>query len=124
VDDASHLWPEISGNPPSSRSGAETLAGEAAANDLDTDAVAVVPESLASQFSNVVVAGHVRPVLSEDGPLEGFNFTKGEVLESGSLHSEGEGTNAAEKVEDIHLPSLGVSRWVDINADALGLISN
>jgi hypothetical protein len=51
---------------------------------------------------NVVVAGHVGPVLREDGAAVGVKLDELDGSHPGSLEAEGESADPAEQVEDIH----------------------
>lgn len=74
---------------------ADVLAGEPSADDIGKSSGSV-------KGPNVVVAGDVGPVLSEDGPAERVELDELDGAHPGSLKSEAEAPDAAEQVEDIH----------------------
>lgn len=95
-DDPEHVGPEINGDAPSLRGGAEGLAGKAAANNVNGAGEA--------GCSDIGMAGDARPMLGENSPTKGLNLTEGNGSHAGALEPETEGTDSAEKVEDIHSP--------------------
>jgi hypothetical protein len=93
IDEPLHFGPEINGRSPSSRRGAEGLAGEAAANSIDP--------TEAGKLSNVGVTGDLRPVACEHSPTEGVDLAKSDSSHPGSLETESEGADPGKEVEDI-----------------------
>ena len=80
---------------------AERLAGVAAADEVDIERV----ELLVGELTNVFKARHLRPVLGEDLAAPGVNFALRDNPHSGPLGGEVKPADAAEKGEDIHMPS-------------------
>ena len=78
---------------------ANVLAGEAAADDINADAV--TNKSVCGEGSHVVINRNLRPVLRQDPPAVGLDLAKGDGLEATSpLQPEREAANSREKVED------------------------
>lgn len=73
-----------------SGSGANVLAWEAAADDLDADGVSVVPEALACNISDILVTRDAWPVFREDSPAERIEFAKGNSSHPRSFEPEAE----------------------------------
>ena len=92
-DDPKHFGPKVFGDPSSSRSSAKGLAREASTHEIGADD---------RHLSDVVVAGDVRPVLSENRPAPGIDLAECDGSHPGSFEPEGEAADSAEKVEDIH----------------------
>ena len=57
--------------------------------------------------SNVVVAGHMRPMATQDGAGERGGLTECDRLEAGAFEAEGKPADAAEQVKDKHKLDLG-----------------
>jgi hypothetical protein len=93
IDEALHLGPEIGRGASSSRSCAEWLAREPAA---DGGGVEV------GKLANVGMARDIGPVLGEHASAERVDLDKSDRPHSGSLQSEGKSANSAKEVEDIH----------------------
>lgn len=84
---------------------ADILAGESSANNLNASCVPVIPEALARKLSDVSVTGDTRPVFCEHTLAIWVNFAERDGSHSRSFEPEGEAADAAEQIEDIHLPS-------------------
>jgi hypothetical protein len=98
TDNPEHVGPEINSDSASSRGGAEGLAGESAADEVDRTSKA--------GGSNIDVAWDARPVFCEHAPAEGFDLAEGDCPHTGPLKAEAESSDAGKEVEDIHQPSL------------------
>jgi hypothetical protein len=72
--------------------GADVLAGETAADDIHGNSVCL--QSFRSERTNVIVAGHLRPMLRQDTAGEGLDLAEGHRLHPGALQAEAEATNA------------------------------
>jgi hypothetical protein len=79
---------------------ADVLARESASNEFNGNSVCV--QSLLGEGSHVFVAGHIGPVLFEDGAAVGLDLAEGDGSHPRPLKSEGEAADTREKVEDIH----------------------
>lgn len=107
-NDAAHFRPEVavvlmrflvSGD-------GEGLAREATTDEIDSSEPT---QSVCVKVVNVVKAGDTRPVLGKDGSTELVSLAKSDGVHPRSLESEGESTNTAEEVENIHSCSFTVS---------------
>ena len=98
LDEPAVLAPEagsLSGEPCPLAGGADILAGEASANNVNWPNVEGV------EFAHVLEAGDGRPVLSQDGLAVGVDLAEGDGAESpGAFEPEAESADAAEQVED------------------------
>lgn len=94
---------------------ANVLAGEAAANDVNSSC----GKSVGCERSDVIVNRDSRPMLRQHAPAEWINLAERDRLETASaLEAKAEPANAAEEVEDAHhrfiASSASISRasWV------------
>nr|WP_052757334.1 hypothetical protein [Sphingobium chungbukense] len=80
----------------------QVLAGEASADDIDGNSVS--GQSVGCEFSNVMIARHLRPVFRQHAAGKFFDLAKGDRLETASaLKAKAETADAAEQVEDAQL---------------------
>jgi hypothetical protein len=100
-NDAAHLRPEVtvvcfafllSGD-------TEWLAREATTDEIDSSKPS---QSICVNGVDVIEAGEIGPVLSQDGSAVLVTLAECNSSHSGSLESETESTNSTEEVEDIH----------------------
>jgi len=93
---------------------ADVLAGEAATDDIDGDAVS--NKSVCREGPHIVIARDAGPVLCENGAAVGLDFAEGDGSESfGPFEPKAETSNAAEQVEHFH-------RWVPVGALARRIV--
>jgi hypothetical protein len=76
-------------------------------------------KSSGSECCNIVVAGDIGPVLSQDGSAERVDFAKGDGFESCAFQSKAESSNAREQVEQPHSQSF---RRMTINGSARSIL--
>ena len=80
----------------------QVLAGEASADDIDGNSVS--SQNIGAEFSNVMVARHLRPVFRQHAAGKFFDLAKGDRLETASaFEAKRESANAAEEVENAQL---------------------
>jgi hypothetical protein len=100
-NDAAHLRPEVAVVLFAFllSSDAEGLAREATTDEIDSSKPS---QSICVNGVDVIEAGDIWPVLSQDGSAVLVTFAECNGVHSSSFESEAESTNAAEEVEDIH----------------------
>ena len=81
---------------------AKILAGEAAADDIDGNSIG--SKSFAGEGPDIVIARHLRPMLRQHAPAEGFDLAEGDRLEAARpLQPQAEAADAREQVEHLEL---------------------
>jgi hypothetical protein len=81
-------------------SDADVLAREARADGIDFDSVG--SQSSCGEFTDVLVADDIGPVLSQDRPAEGVSLAEGDGSHPCSLKPEAKAADSAEEVKYIH----------------------
>lgn len=95
ANDPQHFWPEVDCNAASSRSGAEWLAREPTANDIDGNPICI--DTFGCDASDIIVNWHMRPMLAEDASSEWIALAERDRLEAaGPLKAKRKATNPAE----------------------------
>ena len=96
-DEPAVLAPEAGSLPAKSGAlacGADVLAGEASANNVNW------PDIPSVEVAHVIEDGNARPVLAEDGSAVRLDLAEGDGSHPGSLKAEGEAADSREEVED------------------------
>jgi hypothetical protein len=97
-DEPGHLWPHVDSDTPPTRRTREWLAREPAADGVNGNSIG--SKSICGEVADVMVAGHLRPVLGEDAAWELFDLAERDGLEpAGALQTERKAADAAEQVE-------------------------
>lgn len=84
-NDAELLRPEVVGDPTTSRRGAEPLAGEAAADEIDRSAGKV----RFGKASDIIVDRYLRPVFRQNAAAKIVLFAEGDMLNAGPMQPKG-----------------------------------